>query len=122
MAFERNENLAGALRASLRVIDRDSQVPPKAIQSTDGEASDPIAPSPLTEVDASSLDLELDRLNDAVNGNLIAGLPEAITDETLTALVDLYRAKALQWEMEESTKKPRAKSGPRKSHVEAMEL
>jgi hypothetical protein len=120
MPFKRNENLSGALRASLRLIESEdkkseekSLVPPKAMPGPAGGNYI----SPLTEVAADSIDLELDRINE----NLVQGTPEKITDEALERLVDLYRAQALRWEQEEATKKPHR--GQKKvSHIEAMEL
>ena len=106
MAFKPNENLAQV-----------KATPEPARPKT--QAQIPIEHSPLAEVEANSIELELDRINE----NLIAGTPEKITDERLEHFVNLYRAQAVKWETEEQIKKPRAKLGTKKvSHGEAMEL
>lgn len=105
-----NLNLTGALRASLRIIENDkpsNEVSPNIAES-----------SPLQEVDPNALDEELTRLNE----NLIQGIPEKITDDSLAKIVDLYRAQALKWSQDEQTKK-RAPSGTRKkTPMESLEL
>ena len=95
-------NLTGALRASLKVIENQAQ---------EGELS---GDSPLLEATPDSIDVLLDRINEA----MAAGLPGTITDETLLQLCDGFRAQALRWNQEEQQKPKRQ----RKSHAEAVEI
>ncbi len=62
--------------------------------------------SPLTEATPDSIDILLDRINNA----FAEGLPEKLTDETLRQVITAYRSQALRWTQEEEIK--RAK-GPR---------
>ena len=115
MPFQPNENLSGALRASLRLVEKEEA----AKDTSPSREQPPIVNSPLTEVEADSIEEELDRINQG----FIQGVPEKITDEKLASLVDLYRAQALKWEQEESVKKPRAARGAKPVlHIEALEF
>jgi hypothetical protein len=80
-----NPTLAGALRASLRIVE-----------------NTPLE-SPLAEATIDSIDLLLDELDQ----NLVAGMPEAITDEKLIALIDVFRAQAINWEMQQQAETPK---------------
>jgi hypothetical protein len=89
-------NLAASLRASLRLVEGEGQPP-------GGGTSD----SPLSEATPDSVDLLLDEINNAI----AEGMPERITDDKLSTLVDLYRSQAYKWSQEQETKKSR----PRKT-------
>ena len=77
--------------------------------------------SPLTEVDANSLEILFDR----VNQKLITGLPESIDDEKdLQPMVDIYRARRLVF-IAEQQKRPApraraAKKAPATSVADAL--
>ena len=119
MPFQPNENLSGALRASLRLVEKEAQAKDAVKDASPSHEQPPIVNSPLAEVEADSIEEELDRINQG----FIAGVPEKITDEKLASLVDLYRAQALRWEQEESVKKPRSGRSPKPVlHIEALEF
>lgn len=103
-----NENLTGALNASLRLIETESASENDGFSATD---------SPLREADPNAIDEMLDRINQC----FAEGMPEKITDEKLHELVDLYRAEALRWQQEEQNKKPRARA-TKKPIIEALDL
>ena len=87
-----NQNLTGALRASLKVIE--NTTPPPEPE-----------PSPLLEAEPDSVDEFLDR----ITNHLIEG--KILTDELLMDTINMYRAQAYRWAQEDENKKPRAKRG-----------
>lgn len=117
MAFKPNENLTGALRATLELVKNEDKA--KDHQQPDQAPYPSPENSPLAEVSADALDEELDRINE----HLIAGVPEKVTDESLTKLIDIFRARALLWEQEEENKKAGIRKTTKKvAHVEALKL
>jgi len=89
-------NLKAALRGSLHLIENPAP------------NSDPT--SPLSEATADSVNFLLSEINDA----LAEGMPEKITDEKLSVLVDIYRAQALKWATDEIEKKNKPRGTRRK--------
>lgn len=83
-----NSPFAAALRGTLRIV----------------ENADP--DSPLSEATADSVNMLLDEINLA----LAEGMPERITDDKLAALVDVYRAQAQRWIVEEGEKRTKART------------
>jgi len=70
---------------------------------TDSEAPT----SPLTEATPDSVD----ELLDLMNRSMVAGMPEAITDDKLVKLIAAYRRQAENWLIQEAEKRA---AGPRK--------
>jgi hypothetical protein len=121
MPFKPNENLTGALRGSLRLVEaEDAKREAEADESGENVVREgfDVSNSPLAEVDPNAIDIELDQINE----NFAAGTPEKVTDETLARVVDLYRAQALRWEQEEQTKKRAPRGSKKISHAESLEL
>jgi hypothetical protein len=115
MPFQPNENLTAALRGTLRIVEAEAK---REVQVPSPEQPIPTGPSPLSEVEANSLDEEIDRINQ----HFIDGTPEKITDDALDRAIDRFRAEALKWEQDEQTKKSKARTTTKRLHVEAMEL
>jgi len=105
-----NENLTGALRGSLQIIESQDS----------GQPTDPAETSPLREATPDSIDELLAKVNEAFG----QGLPSAVTDDILYSLVLRYRAEALKWEQDEQIKrdKPKTPRANKKSIAEALEL
>jgi hypothetical protein len=63
----------------------------------------------------------LELLWDRVNEKLALGLPEAISDKDIDALVARYQRQRLRWESEEAAKadRPRAKRGTKTAQTAA---
>lgn len=65
--------------------------------------------SPLAEATPDSVDILLDRINQA----WAEGLPSKVDDKTLMDLVVHFRAQNLRWSQEEETKKTRTRATSR---------
>ncbi len=109
---EPNQNLTGALRASLALIEGGGDQ--NLGEGFEGQA----ATSPLAEASPDSVDLFFDRINQ----HLFEGFPERITDSEIARLTDVFRAQALRWEQEESQPKERKSRGKAKTHAEAIDV
>ena len=91
---------------------------PKFVSTGALEAIETGENSPLREADPDAINFLLDKLNSA----LVEGLPKKINDDDLRNLVDLYRAKAIQWDIEEAEKRDKPKGQRKKSFIEAIEV
>lgn len=64
--------------------------------------------TPLADLATDHVDEFLTRINE----DLIAGMPEKITDERLSRLVELYRQEAITWETKQREKPERKAKAP----------
>lgn len=97
-----DSNLTASLRGSLQIIESQDSANP--------------FPSPLNEATPDSVDILLDR----INNHMIEG--KILSDADLRHGIDLYRSQALKYAQDQQTKKPRAKSGPKSSIKEVLDL
>lgn len=116
LGFGKNNPLLGSTGVSPIISTAENPVP-KFVSTGALEAIETGQDSPLREADPDAINFLLDKLNNA----LVEGLPRKITDPELYQLVDLYRARAIQWDIEEAEKRDRPK-GKKKSIIEAIEV
>lgn len=118
LGFGSSNPFAGSTAPALASPIEENPVP-KFVSTGALEAIESGTDSPLREADPDAINLLLDKLNNA----LVEGLPKKITDDDLRNLVDLYRAKAIQWDAEEAEKRDKPKGQRKaKSAVEAIEV